>query len=99
MPGKVKRLNDSQRLVVISKLSQSNSPNKRNIARHSEVSETAIRKVSINRGAIRQFSALIFEDPKTIKPQASVNRFTELEDKLHFWIDSMLRANQLHWPF
>ena len=64
MSSKVKRLNESQRLEVISKLNQPNPPSKRSIARQYEVSETAIRKIWLNRENIRKRSALMSEDTK-----------------------------------
>ena len=64
MSVRVKRLNESQKLEVISKLSQLNFPSKRSIARQYEVSETTIRKVWINRKAIRKRSALMSEEKK-----------------------------------
>ena len=93
MSSKVKRLNESQRLEVISKLNQPNPPSKRSIARQYEVSETAIRKIWLNRENIRKRSALMSEETKKKKLRASVGRFTELEDKLYLWIDSMRRAS------
>jgi len=45
MSGKAKRLNESQRLEVISKLSQRNPSSKRSIARQYEVNEAPIKKV------------------------------------------------------
>ena len=92
MPGKVKRLNEAQRLEIISKLSQPNCSSKRSIARQYEVSEIAIKKVWLNREAIRNRSVLMPEEAK------NVGRYTELADKLFCWIDSMCRAN-LPIPF
>jgi hypothetical protein len=40
-----KRLNESQRCEIIAKLSKTNAPNKRVIAREYDVSEGAIRKM------------------------------------------------------
>jgi len=40
--GKAKHLNESQRLEVISKLSQTNPPSKRSIARQYKVSDATI---------------------------------------------------------
>ena len=45
MSVKVKRLNESERLEVISELNQPNPPSKRSITRQYGVSEAAIRKV------------------------------------------------------
>ena len=44
MSSKVKRLNESKRLEVISELNQPNPPGKRSIARHYGVSEVLIKK-------------------------------------------------------
>ena len=93
MSGKVKPLNESKSLEVISRLSKPNPSSKRNIARQYEVSEAAIRKVWSNREGIRKRSALMSEETKKKTFRASVGRFTELEDKLFLWIDSMRRAN------
>jgi len=93
MSGKINRLNESQRFEVISKLSQPNPPSKRSIARQYDVSETAIRKVWSKREEIRKRSSLMSEEAKKKTFRASVGRFTELEDKLYLWIDSMRRAN------
>ncbi len=45
-----------------------------------------------NREAILERSALLSEKTKERIFQASVGRFTELEDMLYIWIDSMCRA-------
>jgi len=45
MSGEAKCLNESQRLEVISKLSQTKNPSKRSIARQYKVSEVTNRKV------------------------------------------------------
>ena len=88
MSGKVKRLNESGRLEVISKLNQPNPPGKRSIARQYGVSETTIRKVWSKREDIRKSSALMSEEAKKKTFRASVSRFT-------LWIDSMRQANLL----
>ena len=93
MSGKVKRLNDSQRLEVFSRLSKPNPSSKKSIARQYEVSEVTIRKVSSKREVFRKRSALITEEAKKKTFRTSVSRFTKLEDKLYLWIDSMRRAN------
>ena len=93
MSGKVKRLNESERLEVISELNQPNPPNKRSIARQYGVNEATIRKVWSKREDIRKRSALMFEEAKKKTFRASVGRFTEVDDKLYLWIDSMHRAN------
>ena len=88
-----KRLNESQRLDIIAKLSKPNPPSKRSVARVYEVSEGAIRKIWENREAIQQRCALMSQESKTQTFRASVPRFSEIEDKLYVWIDSMRRAN------
>ena len=93
MSGKVKRLNESLRLEVISRLSKPNPPSKRSVARQYEVSEAAIRKVWSKCEVIRKRSALMSEEAKKKTFRAFVGRFTKLEDKLYLWIDSMRRAN------
>ncbi len=51
-----------------------------------------------NREAILEWSALLFEEAKERTFRASVGRFTELEDMLYIWIDSMRRAKLLVSP-
>jgi hypothetical protein len=87
-----KRLNEHQRCEIISKLSKTNAPSKRALAQEYSVSEGAIRKVWDNREAILERSALLYEEAKERTFRASVGRFTELEDMLYIWIDSMRRA-------
>ena len=91
--GKVKRLNESERLEVISKLNQPNPPSKQSITRQYGVNEATIRKVWSKREDIRKRSALMSEEAKKITFRASVGRFTEVEDKLYLWIDIMRRVN------
>ena len=93
MSGKGKRLSESQRLEIIAKLSMPSAPSKRNIAREYDVSEGAIRKIMKNQEVIRKRSALMSEETRAKKFRASVGRFSEIEDKLFLWIDSMRRAN------
>ena len=94
MSGKVKRLNESERLEVISELNQPNPPSKRSIARQYGVSEATIKKVWSKRVDIRKRSFLMSEEAKKKKTfRASVGRFIEVEDKLYLWIDSVRRAN------
>ena len=64
MSGKVKRLNESQRVEVLFKLSQPNATSKRCLARLYEVSEAAIRKVWSKRDDIRERAALMSEEAK-----------------------------------
>jgi hypothetical protein len=56
------------------------------------VSEGAIQKVWDNREAILERSALLYEEAKERTFRAFVGRFTELENMLYIWIDSMCRA-------
>ena len=93
MSGKVKRLNESERLEVIFKFNQPNPPSKRSIARQYGVSEATTRKVWSKREDIRKRSALMSEEAKKKTFRASVGRFTEVKNKLYLWIDSMRRAN------
>jgi transposase len=87
-----KRLNESQRCKVISKLSKTNLPSKRALTREYDVSEGAIRKVWEKRDSILERSALLSKEAKQKTFRASVGRFTELEDMLYIWIDNMCRA-------
>jgi hypothetical protein len=87
-----KRLNESQRYEIISKLSKTNPPSKRALAREYDVSEGAIRKVWEKRDSILERFALLSEEAKQKTFRASVGRFIELEDMLYIWIDSMCRA-------
>ena len=64
MSGKVKRLNESEKLEVISKLNQPNPPSKRSITRRYGVSEATIRKVWSKREDVRKRSVLMSEDAK-----------------------------------
>ena len=90
MSGEVKRLNDSERLEVISKLNQPNPASKRSITRQYGVNEAIIRKVWSKREDIRKRSALMSEEAKKKTFRASMGRFTEVED---LWIDIMRRVN------
>jgi len=83
MSGKAKRLNESQRLELTSKLSQTNPPSKRSIARQYKVSEATIRKVWAKREVIHKRSDLVSEETKKKQFRASVRRFKEMEDKLY----------------
>jgi len=87
-----KCLNESQRCEIISKLSKTNPPSKRALAREYDVSEGAIRKVWEKRDSILEQSALLSEEANQKTFRASVGRFTELEDMLYIWIDNMRRA-------
>ncbi len=88
-----KRLNESQQCEIIVKLSKTDAPSKRGIARKYDVSEGAIRKVWDKREQILEWSALMSDEAKEKTFWSSVGRFTELEDMLYIWIDSMRRAN------
>jgi transposase len=88
-----KRLNESQRCEVIAKLSKTDAANKKAIAREYDVSEGAIRKVWDKREQILERFALMSNEAKEKTFRSSIGRFTELEDMLYIWIDSMRRAN------
>ncbi len=90
-----KRLNEHQRCEIISKLSKTNALSKRALAQEYNVSEGAIWKVWDIRKAILEWFALLYEEVKERKFRASVGQFTELEDMLYIWIDSMRRAKLL----
>jgi hypothetical protein len=80
------------------KLSKTDVPNKRVIAREYDVSEGAIRKVWDKREQILDRSALMSDEAKKKTFRSSIGRFTELEDMLYIWIDSMCCANLLVSP-
>ena len=92
MSSKGKRLSESQRLEVIAKLSVPSAPSKRSLVREYGVSEGAIRKVMKNQEGIQKCSALMSKEGKRKTLRASNGRFSELEDILYVWIDSMRRA-------
>ena len=87
-----KRLNESQRCEIIAKLSKTDAHSKRAIAREYDVSEGAIRKVWDKREQILERYALMSDEGKEKTFWSFVGRFTELEDMLYIWIDSMRRA-------
>ena len=93
MSGEVKRLNESERLEVISRWNQPNPPSKRSIAQQYRMSEATIRKVWSKRKDILKHSALMSEEAKKKIFGASVGRFTEVEDKLYLWIYSIRQVN------
>jgi len=93
-----KRLNESQRCEIILKLSKTNPPSKRALMREYDVNEGAIRKVWEKRDSILERSTLLSKEAKQKTFRASVGRFTELEDMLYIWIDSMRRARLLVLP-
>jgi len=67
MSGEAKCLNESQRLEVISKLSQTKNPSKRSIARQYKVSEVTNRKVWAKWEVIHQRSDLMSKEMKKKK--------------------------------
>ncbi len=75
------------------KLSKTDAPSKRAIAREYDVNERAIRKVWDKWEQILERSALMFDEAKEKTFRSSVGRFTKLEDMLYIWIDNMRRAN------
>ena len=85
MSGKAKHLNESQRLEVISKLSQTNPPSKQSIAWQYKVSDATItiRNVWTKREVITKRSALKSEEMKKKKFRASVRRFKDMEYKFY----------------
>ena len=93
MSGEVKRLNESERLEVVSRWNQLNPPSKGSIARQYGMSEATMRKVWSKREDIRRRSALMSEEAKKKTFRASVGRFTEVKDKLYLWIYSMRQVN------
>ena len=92
MSSKGKRLSESERLEVIAKLSVPSAPSKRSLAREYGVSEGAIRKIMKNKEGIQKRSSLMSDEGKRNTLRASIGRFSELEDVLYVWIDSMRRA-------
>jgi hypothetical protein len=88
-----KRLNESQRCKIIAKLSKTDAPSKRAIAREYDVSEGAIRKVWDKQEQILERSALMSNEAKKKTFRSSVGRFTKFENMFYIWIDSMCRAN------
>ena len=89
MSSKGKRLSEFQRLEVIAKLSVPCAPSKRSLAREHGISEGAIRKIMKNQEGIQKRSALMSEEGKRKTLRTSIGRFSELEDILCVWIDSM----------
>ncbi len=71
-----KRLNESQQCEIIVKLSKTDAPSKRAIAREYDVSEGAIRKVWDKREQILERSALMSDEAKEKTFRSSVGRFT-----------------------
>ena len=79
-------------MANIAKLSKTSAPSKRAIAWEYNVSEGTIRKIWQNREVIQERSVLLNEEAKKQTYHASVGCFTELDDMLYVWIDSMRRA-------
>jgi hypothetical protein len=67
-----KHLNESHRCEIISKLSKTNPPSNRTLAREYDVSEGAIRKVWEKRDSILERFALLSEEAKQKTFRASV---------------------------
>jgi hypothetical protein len=88
-----KHLNESQRCEIIVKLSKTDAPSKKAIAREYDFSEGAIRKVWDKQEQTLERFALMFDEAKEKTFRSFVGRFTKLEDMLYIWIDSMRRAN------
>jgi hypothetical protein len=88
-----KCLNESHQWEIIAKLSKTDAPSKRAIAREYDVSEGAIRKVWDKWEQILERSALMSDEVKKKTFQSFVGCFIELGDMLYIWIDSMCRAN------
>jgi len=88
-----KHFNESQRCEIVVKLSKTDAPSKRAIAREYDVTEGAIKKVWDKQEQILERFALMYDETKEKTFRSSVGRFTELEDMLYIWIDNMCRAN------
>jgi len=80
MLGNAKRLNESQRLELVSKLSQSNPPSYE--ASHDSTEWGCYEKVCAKREVMHKRSALMSEDTKNKNVGASARRLTELEGKV-----------------
>jgi hypothetical protein len=78
-----KHLNETQRCKIIAKLSKTDAPSTKAIAREYDVNEGAIRKVWDKREQILEQFALMFDEAKEKTFQSSVGRFTKLEDILY----------------
>jgi DNA-binding transcriptional regulator YhcF (GntR family) len=79
-----KRLNESQRCEIISKLSKTKPPSKRALAREYDVNKGAIRKVWEKRDSILERSALLSKEAKQKTFRASVGRFIIIMNGLYF---------------
>jgi len=88
-----KHLNESQQCEIIAKLSKTDPPSKRAIAREYDVSERAIRKVWDKREQILERFALMSNEVKEKTFRSFIGHFTELEDMFYIWIENMCRAN------
>jgi len=88
-----KRLNEQQRLDIISKLSKPNPPSKHSIAREYNVDEKAVRRIWENRANIEQRSSTMSAAQQATTFRASTGQFSEIEARLYSWIEAMRRAN------
>jgi hypothetical protein len=95
---KGKRFNEHQCCEIISKVSKTNAQSKKALAREDSVSEGTILKVWDNQEVILEQSTLLCKEAKERTFRAFVGRFTELEDMLYIWIDSMCPAKLLVSP-
>ncbi|CAL8108706.1 unnamed protein product [Calicophoron daubneyi] len=95
--GAGKRLSESQRLDIITKLQKTNAPSKRAIAREYDVSENAIRKIWNKRTAIKERTAQMSVSKLDTSFRASSGKFQEIEDVLYHWIETM-RCAKLEVP-
>ena len=91
--GKGKRLSKGKRINIIEKLSKPNPPPKQSLTHEYDVSEKAIHKTWDNWLKIKQRCSLLSEVTRSTMYQASARRFTEVDDILYRWIDSMRHAN------
>lgn len=90
--GKGKRLNENERKEIIYKLSSPNPPSKRSIGREYGVSDTAIRKIVNQKDFIPERTALMSEQIREETFRFSKGKFTQIEEKLYDWINSMRLA-------
>ena len=88
-----KRLNEQQRLDIISKLSKPNPPSKHSIAREYNVDKKAVRRIWENRANIEQRSSTMSAAQRATTFRASTGQFSEIEARLYSWIEAMRRAN------
>ncbi len=93
-----KHFNKHQCCEIISKLSKTNASIKKTLAWKYNVSEGAIWKVWDNQEAILERFALLSEEVKERTFWAFNGWFTELENMLYIWINSMRHAKLLVPP-